>query len=168
MKVNNDIRINGKLYKVGSKIPSLLIFPFFLIHMLIFGGSGFAMAYFGEVDTIFLYMHGGFAIFVYLIFYLVIFGLDAVKWMFINATLGIFGIYSELRIVLRQFDKEIADFPWTVHVVPFTYYVLYTFLIYQAVLSFTGSHGNPKKKRTVEIAYIAISTIIYFIIYLNG
>jgi hypothetical protein len=34
-------------------------------------------------------MHGGIAIVVYLVFYLVIFGLDEVKWMLINAVLDV-------------------------------------------------------------------------------
>lgn len=168
MRIKSDFKINGKRYKAGEKVPALSIFPFFLIHMLAFGGSGFFMAYFSDVDILFLYMHGGLAIMVYLIFYVAIFGLDAVKWMFINAVIGVFGIYSELRFVLKHFDKNIADFPWFVHLVPFTYYVLYTFLLYQAVLSISGADDNSQRKKNVEMAYIVISLFIYLLIFLNG
>jgi len=126
------------------------------------------MAYFAEsVDIAFLYMHGGFAISIYLIFYLVIFGRDAIKWMVINALIGIFGIYSELRIILGLFDKNIADYSFAVHVIPFSYYILYTFLIYRAVLSFTGADDNPQRKRIVEQSYIAVSVTVYLILFLS-
>ncbi|OGR42684.1 MAG: hypothetical protein A2X35_01665 [Elusimicrobia bacterium GWA2_61_42] len=59
-----------------------------MLHMFMFGGSGFLMAYGSSPpEPSFLYMHGGIAILVYTVFYLVIFGLDDVKWMFINAGL---------------------------------------------------------------------------------
>ena len=67
-----------------------MVYPFFLVHMLAFGLSGFIMAYSSESpDIAFLYAHGGLAIFVYVIFYLALCGVDQVKWMFINAALYI-------------------------------------------------------------------------------
>lgn len=169
MKLKTDFTINGKYYKAGDEVSGLYIFPFFLIHMLAFGGSGFLMAYFADdISVSMLYAHGGIAITVYLVFYLAIFGLDAVKWMFINAGIGLFGIYSELRIFLKYFDKNIADFAWYIHVVPFTYYVLYTFLIYQAVLSFFGAYKSRGRKKLVDTMYILISLVIYLWIFLKG
>jgi len=114
----------------------------------------------------FLYMHGGFAIFVYLIFYLVIFGLDEVKWMFIKAGLGPFGVYAQINLILALFGKQAEDFPWYVHVIPFLYYVLYTFLLYQLVLELTGARENPQGKRLVEGFYVGISVLVYTAIYL--
>jgi len=59
MKLRSDIRINGKLHRKGTTIPWYSIYPFFLIHMLMFGLSGFFMAYSsGGPDLSFLYMHG--------------------------------------------------------------------------------------------------------------
>ena len=64
----------------GKNVPGLFVYLFFLVHMLIFGLSGFFMAYSVDGPELsFLYMHGGFAIFVYTIFYLAIFGFDQVK-----------------------------------------------------------------------------------------
>jgi hypothetical protein len=74
----------------------LTVYPFFLIHMLAFGLSGFLLAYSGEAPVPFLYLHGGIAILVYTIFYVTIFGVDEVKWMFINAGLGLLGIVSQI------------------------------------------------------------------------
>ncbi|MGH8030242.1 MAG: hypothetical protein ACREO3_09935, partial [Arenimonas sp.] len=89
MKLHSPITINGKAYAKGAEVPGWVIYPFFLFHMLLFGGSGFVMAYASDdVPTYFLYLHGGIAILVYIVFYFAMFGRDEVQWMFINATLG--------------------------------------------------------------------------------
>lgn len=165
MKLHSDITINGKPYKKGANVSGLMIYPFFLVHMLAFGGSGFFLAY-NELNPPidFLYMHGGIAIFVYMIFYLVIFGVDEVKWMFINAALGLFGIYNQIDWILSLFGRKVDDFPWYVHVIPFLYFVLYTFLIRQMVLDITKSRENKNKKRLVEYSYIAVSLAIYLVV----
>ena len=167
MKARSDINIDGKLYRKGSHFPWYFLYPFFLVHMLAFGGSGFFMAYSNDgPDLGFLYMHGGIAITVYLVFYLAIYGVDEVKWMFINSALGLFGIYAQIDLILSLFDKQASDFPVSVHVIPFLYYVLYTFLLYQMVLDVTGARKNPDKKRIVEAAYVVISLVVYGLIYL--
>jgi len=168
MKAHSDITIAGKMYRQGSRFPWYFLYSFFLVHMLAFGGSGFFMAY-SDVgpDIGFLYMHGGFAITVYLVFYLAIFGVDEVKWMFINSALGLFGIYAQIDMILSLFDKQASDFPVSVHVIPFLYYVLYTFLLYQMVLDVTGARKNPDRKSFVENAYVIISLVVYGWIYLS-
>lgn len=167
MKAHTDIEINGKTYRKGAQFSGYMIYGFFLVHMLAFGLSGFFMAYTDDGPEIsFLYMHGGFAIFVYLIFYLAIFGVDEVKWMFINAGLGLFGIYAQINLILALFGKQARDFPWYVHVIPFLYYVLYTFLLYQLVLEMTGARDNPQRKKLVEGFYVGISVLVYTAIYL--
>jgi len=166
MKLNSEIKINGKLYTKGSDLPWYNIYPFFLVHMLIFGASGFFMAYTKNGPPVtFLYMHGGIAILVYTMFYLAIFGRDEVKWMFINAGLGLLGIYSQIGWLLSLFGKRIEDYPVYVHVIPFFYFVLYTFLLRQAVMDITRSREDPVKKKFVEYAYIIISVAIYLISY---
>lgn len=96
MKLAADLTINHKVYSRGSEVPWYFIYPFFLVHMLVFGTSGFLLAYAGDnPDVLFLYMHGGLAVTVNTVFYLVIFGRHEVKWMFITATLGLLGIYSQ-------------------------------------------------------------------------
>ena len=138
------------------------IYPFFGIHMLMFGLSGFLLAYATtKPDVIFLYLHGGIAILVYLVFYLVIFGRDEIKWMAINAALGAFGIYSQMGWILARFGKRIDDYPWYVHVTPFLYYVLYTFLLRQFLLDVTRSRDNPSRRTVVNNAYVAVSLLVY-------
>jgi len=162
MKLHDDLKINGKKHRTGAVLSPLIIYPFFLVHMLAFGLSGFFMAYSSNHPEIgFLYMHGGIAITVYVVFYLAIFGVGRVKWMFINAALGLLGIYAQIDGILGLFDKHADDFPWYVHVVPFLYYVLYTFLLYQFVLEITGAHKNARRKRIVESLYVAGSVLIY-------
>jgi len=163
------LEINGKTYKKGAEMPARFVYPFFLFHMLMFGLSGFLMAYSSDgPDVSFLYMHGGFAILVYVIFYFTIFGVDQVKWMFINAALGLFGIYAQIDGILSLFGKRAEDFPWYVHVIPFLYYILYTFLLYQLVLKISGSHKSESRKRLVEHLYVVFSVLIYAGLYLKN
>ena len=167
MKAHSDIEVAGKKYLKGDTLPARLVYPFFLVHMLGFGFSGFLMAYTSDGPGIkFLYMHGGLAILVYVVFYFAIFGVDQVKWMFINAGLGLLGIYAQIDLILALFGKRAGDFPWYVHLVPFLYYVLYTFLLYQLVLEITGAHKSLNRKKIVEGVYVIASVLIYGGIYL--
>jgi len=164
MKLSGDITINGKSYAKGTEVPWYNIYPFFLLHMLLFGGSGFYMAYASDrPDVLFLYLHGGFAVIIYTIFYLVIFGRDEVKWMFINAGLGVLGIYSQIGWLLSWFGKRIEDYPVYVHVIPLLYFVLYTFLLRHAVMDITRSREDPVRKKLVENGYIALSVVFYLV-----
>lgn len=166
MKLQGSIKINNRMYAKGSEVPWYKIYPFFLVHMLMFGGSGFLMAYADEVAPIFfLYMHGGIAIVVYTIFYLVIFGLDEVKWMFINAGLGVLGIYSQISWLLSLFGKRVNDYPLYVHVIPFLYFILYTFLLRHAVLDIMKVREDETRKQRVEYGYVAISVAFYGLSY---
>lgn len=168
MKLRSDITVNGKVHRKGEPAPMAFIYPFFLLHMGMFGLSGFFMAYgTQDVDVGFLYMHGGIAIVVYLVFYLAIFGLDEVRWMFINSALGLFGLWAEIGTILSWFGKSIDDFPMKVHVIPFLYYVLYTFLLRQLVLDLTRSREDPVRKRRVEILYVVVSLLVYGALWLR-
>ena len=166
MKLHSALTINGKPYPAGSEVPWYTIYPFFLFHMLMFGGSGFLMAYAGgeDVGVGFLYLHGGIAITVYVVFYFALFGRDEVKWMFINAGLGLLGIRAEIGWILGWFDQRISDFPWYVHVIPFLYYILYTFLLRQMVLDLTHVRDDPGRKARVEWLYVAFSLAIYLVL----
>ncbi len=169
MKLRGNMTINGRAYRKGDEVPWYAVYPFFLVHMLMFGGSGFFMAYADKrPDVTFLYMHGGFAIFVYTIFYLTMFGRDEVKWMFINSALGLLGIYTQIGWILSLFHKNIGDFPIRVHVIPFLYFVLYTFLLHQAVLDITRSRENETRRRYIEIGYTILLTVGYSISYFLG
>jgi len=142
-----DTAVDGPGRVLGPK-AMWFVYPFFSVHMLAFGLSGFLIAYMPDApDLVFLYIHGGIAISVYIVFYLVIFGLDAVSWMLVNAALGIIGIYAQIGWILERFGKRIADFPWQVHVVPFLYYVLYTFLLRQFLIDVTRSRPQPATAR---------------------
>ena len=162
------MKINGRLHRKGSTIAWYSIYPFFLVHMLMFGLSGFFMAYSSDGPGLgFLYMHGGLAIFVYTVFYISFFGVDEVKWMFINSLLGLLGIYAQIDLILSLFGKQASDFPASVHVIPFLYYILYTFLLYQMILDISGSRDNPERKKVVEGSYIVGSVLVYGVIYLK-
>ena len=172
MKIHGTITINGVKYHEGDEIAWYSVYPFFMVHMLMFGASGFFMAYSGHLEdddgqkTVFLFMHGGLAITVYLGFYVVIFGLDSVKWMFINAGLGLFGIYAQIGWILAIFGKQASDFPIYVHVIPFLYYMLYTFLLHQMVLDVTGAREDEVRRKMVDSFYVVGSVMVYVLIYL--
>jgi len=162
MTLQGAITINGQTYAKGTEVPWHKVYPFFLVHMLVFGGSGFFMAYSkSHPPVIFLYLHGGLAVTIYAVLYLVVFGRDEVKWMFINAMLGLLGIYTQIGWLLSLFGKRISDYPLSVDVIPFLYFVLYTFLLRHAVLDLTQSRENPKRKKLIEYCYIALSVAVY-------
>ncbi len=168
MKLHSAININGRHYKKGDEVPWYSIYPFFLLHMAAFGGSGFILAYGPvKVKLSLLYLHGGFAILVYLVFYYVLFGREQVKWMFINAALGLYGIYAEIGWLLSLFGKKPGDYPWYVHVVPFGYYILYTFLLRQALLDISGARENPQREKRMDQFYVWGSLLFYTIVYFS-
>jgi hypothetical protein len=161
VELHSDLTVGERLYRRGESVPGRFIYPFFLVHMLVFGASGFLMAYGSDASVSFLYLHGGFAILVYLVFYLAIFGREEVKWMFINAALGVLGITGEMDWLLSFFGKSLSSYPLYVHVIPFLYYVLYTFLLRQALLHWTGAREDEAKARIVNRGYVFVSLLVY-------
>jgi len=161
VELHSDLTVNGTVYRKGDAVPARFIYPFFLVHMLVFGASGFFMAYGQKASLAFVYMHGGIAIFVYLVFYLAIFGREEVMWMFINAALGLLGITGEMDWLLSFFGKSMRSYPWYVHVIPFLYYVLYTFLLRQALLHWTDAHEDEAKAKAVNRGYVVGSLLVY-------
>ena len=162
MKINGSLSIGNKSYSKGDVIAWYHVYPFFLIHMLMFGASGFLMAYVQNgPPAFFLFLHGGFAIAIYTVFYITIFGRDEVKWMFINAGLGLLGIWSQIDWMLSLVGKHIGDYPLYRHVVPFLYYVLYTFLLRNSVLDITNCREDDNRKRVVDNAYMIVSVAVY-------
>ena len=162
MRLHDDLEINGRLYAKGTDVPWFAIYPFFLIHMLGFGASGFLMAYGSHRPSVpYLYAQGGLAIMIYIMFYLIIFGMDAVRWMFINAALGLLGIYTQIDWLLSYFGRRASDFPVYVHVIPFLYFVLYTFLLRHAITDLTGSRDNPVRETAVGRSYVMVSVLVY-------
>ena len=87
--------------------------------------------------------------------------------MFINAGLGLFGIYAEINYFLSWFGRSAWSYSYARQAIPFLYYVLYTFLLRQALLDLTGARDNPERKRVVEASYIVVSVLIYGALYLR-
>ena len=166
MKLHGDMTINGRALRKGDEVSWLAVYPFFFVHMAAFGLSGFYMAYTPDGPPIaFLYAHGGIAITVYLLFYAVMFGRDEVRWMFINAGLGLFGIAVEIDFILALFGTTLADYPPSIHVIPFLYYILYTFLLRQAVLDAFRARENPVRRSRVNRIYVVVSLLFYLALY---
>lgn len=167
MKLVKPIRINDRFYAAGEEIEWYKVYPFFLIHMLMFGASGFFMAY-GTKHPPFIFMliHGGIAITAYVIFYISFFGMDEVKWMFINAGLGIFAICTQVNWILSLFGKNIKDYPFHLHIIPFIYYTLYIFLIRQALIDIFKVRENENKQQKADFLHIAFSVILSILAWL--
>lgn len=162
MELQGSLTINGKHYEKGDVVPWHKVYPFFLLHMGAFGFSGFFMAYADEGPPLFfLFLHGGFACLIYLVFYVTMFGVDRVRWMFINAALGLFGIYAQIDVILSLFGKQASDFSPVVHFIPFFYYVLYTFLLHQMVLDLFRARSDPQRRRRIDLGYVVVSLLVY-------
>lgn len=167
MRLHGSLEIGGRHFVKGDYVSPLSIFPFFLLHMLGFGTSGFFIAYFLPASAVpLLYAHGGLAIGIYLIFYLTIFGKETIKWLFINSTLGIFGVLAEIDFLLNQFGKSIYNFPYYISAIPTLYYILYTFLIRQAFLEFSGATEDETKARRAEQLFVGCSVILHLLAFL--
>jgi hypothetical protein len=164
MKIHHHLTINGKSYRKGDSIP-WVIYPFFLIHIAIFGFPVFAGAYLPNsivIETlIFYHILGSFAALVYVVFYEAMFGRDAVKWMFIDGALSSFGIYSVVGAWLEMIGRDINNYPLYLHILPFLFYILYTFMIRQAFLDLTKSRDDKARRRMAEGIYVGISLAIY-------
>lgn len=146
----------------------LFIYGFFLVHMGVFGTVGFVMAY-GSGFTLFDNMlFSGFAIFVYIIFYLVIFGLDEMFWLFTNSVLGILGIFAQLDWMLDWFGVRFESFPMVSHIIPAIYYILYTFLLRRALMHIFRAWPGTRRKRIFDMIYILGSLLLYLPVFMTS
>lgn len=145
-----------------DKAPWIFIYGFFLLHMALFGSIGFLFAYSEGAVFAFNLAFSGFAIFIYSIFYIAIFGIDEIKWLIINSVIGILAIYSQLGWILEKFDKSIHAFPNHYHIIPGIYFVLYTFLLRRALLHLLRAKDGTTKKVLVDIGYV-VFTVGYFL-----
>ena len=169
MKLAHDLTYNEKFYPAGEDVPWYYVYPFFLVHILFMGSFGFLSVYLlKEPHLLLIYGFNGFAIFIYTGFYNYLFGLDQVRWMFINALLGIVGIYTQLGWLLSLFGKHIGDYPLRYQVGPFLFFIMYTFLLRHAILDLFNAHSNESKRKIVEFGYVTMSLAVsvgsYFLI----
>lgn len=139
----------------------LFVYGFFLFHMLAFGSAGFFMSYSDRPDLTFNFLFSGFAIFVYIVFYLIFFGLDEIWWLFINSALGILGIMAALDWILFLFGTSTDHYSAQAHIIPAIYYVLYTFLLRRAILHLFHAEDGTRKKHIIDGLYIAGSLLLY-------
>jgi hypothetical protein len=53
-------------------------------------------------------------------------------------------------------------------VVPFLYYVLYTFLLRQFLIDITRSRDNRRRRSLVDTAYVLVSVVVYGLLLWRG
>ncbi len=160
MKLRHSIVLNGRETK---EVSWYVIYPFFLVHMFMFGLSGFSMAYFSGTPFLFLFFHGGIAITVYVFFYIYIFGVDEVKWMFINAALSLAAMYTQTDWILAIFGRDISRYPFHRHIIPFIYFTLYTFLLRQAFIDLFDAREDDYKRKIAENSFMGTSILLSLI-----
>jgi hypothetical protein len=148
-------------------LPGFFVYPFFLVHMGVFGLTGFVFAYSG-MPAIVVLINGASALAIYLVFYRMFFGRDEVRWMFINGALGVLGIASQIDFVLSLFGRHVADFAWYVHIVPFLYWIMYTFLLRHAALDLFGARDDEARRAKVQLGYVLVSIAIYALTHVLG
>jgi len=146
--------------------PWMFIYGFFLFHMAMFGSVGFLLSYSDGASFLANLVFSGFAISIYIVFYIAIFGIDEIKWLIINSIIGLLGIYSQLDWILERFGKTAQDFPTYYHIVPGIYFVLYTFLLRRAALHLLKAKEGSKKKVVVDFGYIIV-TLGYYLWSIN-
>jgi hypothetical protein len=163
MKVRgHGLNIGGRGYAKGEVIPWRFAYEGLMLHMFFFGVAVIFLAYLDpSPSTFFLYMWGAFGATLYIGIYSAMFGADEVKWLFINSGLGILGIATQMDWLLSLIGLGLADFPVYIHVVPFIYYVLYTFLLRQALLDLFRAYERPALQRTVNGGYVVFSIAVY-------
>ena len=61
---------------------------------------------------------------------------------------------------LSLFGKHIGDYPLRYQVIPFLYFIFYTFLIRHAILDLFNAHSNESKRKKVEFGYVAMSLAV--------
>jgi hypothetical protein len=153
---------NGRTYLPGEEVPWRYVYPFFLIHMLVFGGTSFYLSYAGDgseaMTSVVLALLG---LPVYLVFYRAMFGREEIRWVFINAALGILGIAAEIGWLLSLSGKQLRDYPVIAHIGPFAYYVVYTFLLRHAAIDLVRARTSPVVTTRVERYYVLISLLWY-------
>jgi hypothetical protein len=121
-----------------------------------------------SVPLVFLYAHGGFAILAYLVLYVGFFGRDAVAWMLVNAALGVLVTWTSIDLLLGLFGRRAADYPLHLHVIPFLYLTLSTFLARQALTDLFGARRNPARQRWVDGVFVAAGLLVSGLVWWLG
>ena len=161
MKLIKPMQVNGIYWPKGTEVLWSDVYGIFVIHIFVNGIGIFVMAYNDEPGAVIpLYLFGLFTIPMYLHYYVKIFGFDEIKWMMINGALGGLSVYCQLDLFLSLFGLSVYNYPLFVNVLPASYFVIYTFLLRQAVLDLTEARDDKVKRRRVEFMFVIISVLV--------
>ncbi len=145
-----------------GKRPHKFVYLFFLVHMFAFGGSGFALAYIDDVPFMMAAMHSGIAIFVYIVFYLVLFGVGRVFWMFVFAIVGFAQTYFVINFIGEIFfnNWDFDNYPFYRHIAPAVFVVMYLFLVREFIYDIVKSDGRA------NFLFLCLNAVLYGYFYM--
>ena len=153
------------------------IYLFFLAHMAAFGTATFHITYHKQLGDV--YSVGVISLLTYVLFYLIMFGVDEILWLVITSVLGLLMIKSWLGTLALPFIPDPAtagdriltdfdDFPARRHILPGAFLVMYTFMLRNMLIDVLGARFNPRRDRYVGWMFVAISGVQILLARLKG
>ena len=152
-----------------KKFPIWFFFPFFIAHAVLFGLVVLLFAYAqysSAMGLVILFIWGFLGVLCYLMVYSALFGLDSFKWIVSNTALALFGFSAELHLLIDWFNVETANIAWYRNMLPYAYYVMYTFWFRQLVLAAFGAREDTSKGERVSNYFLVVCLLIYLLMYI--
>ena len=167
MKLKTDISIGSNTYSKGSYLHWSKVYGFFTVIIALHFWLVFDITYIQQDIVLgFTLCFGIFLPVLYLLAYRSIFGLAEIRWLIVNSIIGIIGVLAELDWVLSYFyDKSLSDFNVFFHIIPCVHYIMFTFVLRQAVIDSFHARYNLKRREYVNLGFTLISTILYVALY---
>ncbi|EKE29455.1 MAG: hypothetical protein ACD_2C00172G0003 [uncultured bacterium (gcode 4)] len=143
-------------------------YPILVPHVLIFGFTWFMLFYSHQRPAM------GFLIWLittisYLIVYVQLFGKEQIRDMLIGGLIWVIQVYGWLEILAAKaidWTKEFKTFdsmPMYYHLIPATYFIMWTFLVKNVIIDLIWARNNPEKMNLTYKLFYAISLLIFIL-----
>jgi hypothetical protein len=157
-----------KIKNPVTTISPIFFYIFFLFHSWIFAISWFMIFYTGQMP-LFGFLHWWIAIFVYLSLYSAVFWKEEIRNMLIGALIWALQIYSWLELIWSSlinetwYYKTFASMPLYYHIVPGLYFIMYTFLLKNAMIDLIWARNNPERSNIANWTFYIISLLFFLL-----